>query len=681
MGMINRSIPNMYNGVSQQPPALRLPSQAQTQENGLSSVVDGLRKRPPTNHIAKLSTDTEDNTHVHLINRDKQSRYITIFKNDDVHVYDLQGNEQTVNFPNGKDYLSVTNARTQFSTVTVADYTFVVNKTKRVRQGSTDASGSIAGTVQNFIDLPDDAAEGTIYEVVGDDTSNFDNYYVKKVGDVWRETTKPGQKIDFDNSTMPHALIDNGDGTFDFKQIDWENRFVGDDLSAPFPSFVDRLIADVFFHRNRLGFLADENVIFSRAGDFFNFFPETVTNILDSDPIDVAVSHTSVATLKHATSYNTSLMLFADQAQFQLTAKDTLTPKTTAINATTEFTIEPDAKPVSAGTSLYFGVPMGNHTGIKEYEVQPLTYNNDAADVTAHCPNYVPTGVYKLASSDIEDTIIALSTEERSALFVYRYYWASPDEKVQSSWSKFLLSPEDTILSADFIDNRLYIVIRRPDGTYLNYMDFSYKLTEGDLGFMVHLDEKQSLTGTFDEANGITVFDIGYPIKTGSTWQGVLSADFEGRVGGTLNLTTRSSTEVSVIGDWTEGKVYIGRPYTFKYTLSPIYYKDSQKLSVPHYKLNLKNMHLFYDDSGFFKVQVNFKATDTIYEYVLNPTLGDETLVIGEATISRGNFRFPIQGDGEKTEITITSDSMFPVSIQGGEYEALSVTHSKHMTY
>jgi hypothetical protein len=324
---------------------------------------------------------------------------------------------------------------------------------------------------------------------------------------------------------------------------------------------------------------------------------------------------------------------------------------------------------------------MGNHTGIKEYEVQPLTYNNDAADVTAHCPNYIPTGVYKLASSDVEDTIIALSTEERDTLFVYRYYWASADEKVQSSWSKFKLSPEDTILSADFIDNRLYIVMKRSDGTYLNSMDFSYKLTEEDLGFMVHLDEKQTLTGTYDPDTNETLFDIGYPIKTGSTWQGVLSADFEGKVGGTLNLQTKTSTEVFILGDWSAGRVYVGRPYQFIYTLSPIYYKDSQKLSVPHYKLNLKNMHLFYDDSGYFKVEVNFKSTDTIYEYALNPTLGDETLTVGEATISRGNFRFPIQGDGEKTEITISSNSMFPVSIQGGEYEALSVTHSKHMTY
>ena len=44
----------MINGVSQQPSALRLASQAEAVINCLSSPVEGLTKRPPFNHIAKL---------------------------------------------------------------------------------------------------------------------------------------------------------------------------------------------------------------------------------------------------------------------------------------------------------------------------------------------------------------------------------------------------------------------------------------------------------------------------------------------------------------------------------------------------------------------------------------------------------------------------------------------------
>ena len=54
MGLISSSIPNMINGVSQQPSALRLASQAEAVVNCLSSPVEGLTKRPPFQHIAKL---------------------------------------------------------------------------------------------------------------------------------------------------------------------------------------------------------------------------------------------------------------------------------------------------------------------------------------------------------------------------------------------------------------------------------------------------------------------------------------------------------------------------------------------------------------------------------------------------------------------------------------------------
>ena len=54
MSLISNNIPNLINGVSQQPPSLRLASQAEEQINGLSDVVTGLKKRPPTEHTNVL---------------------------------------------------------------------------------------------------------------------------------------------------------------------------------------------------------------------------------------------------------------------------------------------------------------------------------------------------------------------------------------------------------------------------------------------------------------------------------------------------------------------------------------------------------------------------------------------------------------------------------------------------
>ena len=48
----------------------------------------------------------------------------------------------------------------------------------------------------------------------------------------------------------------------------------------------------------------------SRAGGFFDLHPETVTTVLDTDYIDIAVSHTKVATLRHAIPFDETLLIF-----------------------------------------------------------------------------------------------------------------------------------------------------------------------------------------------------------------------------------------------------------------------------------------------------------------------------------------------------------------------------------
>jgi len=106
--LISTSIPNLLNGVSQQPDTIRLPNQAETQENGLSDVVYGLGKRPPSIHVAKLNSDTFTNSKIHFINRDSTERYTVLINNGSIKVYDLNGNQKTVVAPS-LTYLTTTN--------------------------------------------------------------------------------------------------------------------------------------------------------------------------------------------------------------------------------------------------------------------------------------------------------------------------------------------------------------------------------------------------------------------------------------------------------------------------------------------------------------------------------------------------------------------------------------------
>ncbi|MEL6980035.1 MAG: hypothetical protein AAGM38_15320, partial [Pseudomonadota bacterium] len=128
MTLVSASIPNLVNGVSQQAYTQRLASQAAEQVNFLSSITEGLTRRPPTKHKAKLADAPWGDAALHIIDRDQTERYVVAISGGDLVVRDLDGVARSVAFPNGKSYLASASPSAAFRAVTVADYTFIVNR-------------------------------------------------------------------------------------------------------------------------------------------------------------------------------------------------------------------------------------------------------------------------------------------------------------------------------------------------------------------------------------------------------------------------------------------------------------------------------------------------------------------------------------------------------------------------
>ena len=152
MPLISRTIPNLVQGVSQQPEILRLNSQATSQVNGFSSVVEGLKKRPPTNYIATISTSALNNASIHTINRDVNERYIVIITNGAIQVKTITGATKTVVMQtNAVNYLASSDPRADFVAVTVADYTYILNKTKTCAMASTTSSAKVEQAIYSVL--------------------------------------------------------------------------------------------------------------------------------------------------------------------------------------------------------------------------------------------------------------------------------------------------------------------------------------------------------------------------------------------------------------------------------------------------------------------------------------------------------------------------------------------------
>lgn len=346
-------------------------------------------------------------------------------------------------------------------------------------------------SVPSFTDLPKYCVDGFTIQVNGDPARDEDNYYVKFSGSntagSWEECAKPSRPNDsvyhsFDLSTMPHTLSQNADLSFTFGQGTWNSRIAGDDTSNPFPSFVDSKITDIFLHRNRLGLLSDENVIFSEDSGYFNFFRTTVRTLLDTSPIDVAISQNEVSLLKAAVPAQDDLLLFSEANQFALTATALLTPKEITIEPKTKYECDLTASPIGAGTSVFFATKNGNSSGIREYSIVDDSENADAPLITSHIPNYIKGSITHISASTSENVLLLLTDNSKNECYIYKWY-DSNRERIQSSWSKWIFTSKgvsgDTDIVHTFFNN---------DDLYITFADGSFEklslnITASDLTF------------------------------------------------------------------------------------------------------------------------------------------------------------------------------------------------------
>ena len=369
--------------------------------------------------------------------------------------------------------------------------------------------------VANFGKLPGSKVPlGFVAKISGDKSTGQDDYYVKWNGSVWKETFRPKYsqipasraRNKLDNTTMPVQLFkafDSNDNIYYvLKLIDYGERLAGDDITNPFPSFADYdeseffnglyTINDIFFHRNRLGFISDENVILSEAANYFNYFANTVLSVLDTSVVDVAVSNNQVAILKSAIPFQETLLLFSDLQQFKLGSDEFLTPTSVTVDVATNFETSTDAKPVAAGKTIFFPFQRGAFSGIREYFIDVASETNDANEVTSHVPDYIQGVVKKMAVSSNEELLCVLSDNNRKELIVYKYYY-SDQEKLQSSWSKWVFDAE--IIDMEFIGSVAYMLFRRGTKIYLEKLNLSVDIATNTMDdkIGVRLDRRVAL--------------------------------------------------------------------------------------------------------------------------------------------------------------------------------------------
>lgn len=349
------------------------------------------------------------------------------------------------------------------------------------------------GTAQSFNDLPAKCFEGATLQIIGKTSTDEGSYWVKyatnyaKDGSLvettgtWKETRAPNKLHQFVSSTMPVQVVRRQDKSmyleennpygiyFSVEPCSWEERKVGDETSAPAPSFVGQSISDIFLFANRLGVLSGTSVCLTRAGDFFNFFPATVTDSLDDEPIDMDVPSSDVSNVYHAVASKDYLMLFSENSQFLMdSGGEPMTPTTANITQILKYPSDINIAPLAIGQSAFYVSPRGKYMSLREYFIQSEGMVTDAPNVAQHIPYYI-RGTSTMQMVGIPNEDILFIADGTNKLYVYKYNW-SGDQKTQSSWSMWEFGRDITTILE--FNNSLYIYFSTGD---LEVLEFEYE--------------------------------------------------------------------------------------------------------------------------------------------------------------------------------------------------------------
>jgi hypothetical protein len=365
-----------------------------------------------------------------------------------------------------------------------------------------DLLNVLAGSVKDVADLPKQCKHGYVVKVANSEAEE-DDYYVKFIGNndrdgdgVWEECPEPGVKTQLDPATMPIQLVRQADGTFTVSQIAWENRLVGDTTTVPEPSFIGKTINKMLFFRNRLVMLSDENVIMSRPGDFYNFWPKSAITYTASDNIDISCSSEYPAIVYDGLQVNSGLVLFTKNQQFMLTTdSDVLSPLTAKINALSTYNFNFESNPISLGTTIAFLDNAGKYTRFFEMQAVLREGEPNVLEQSKNISKLFPKNIDLVANSRENGTIF-FGVKGTNKLYGFRYYQTG-ERRVQQAWFEWELS--GTVEHIAMLDDSLYAVVKNTGYTMQKFSikldDNSHTIVE-DATYRVHLDNSKVFNGS-----------------------------------------------------------------------------------------------------------------------------------------------------------------------------------------
>ena len=199
------------------------------------------------------------------------------------------------------------------------------------------------------------------------------------------------------------------------------------------PSFVGHYIRNLFFYKNRLGFVSMDNVIMSQPLEFLNFWRLSAMTASDADPIDLTASSMTDVFLFAVQPMTQGLVLFSTREQFVMTAGNdgVLTPSTAAIRSVSTYEMYTDIDPFQVDEDIYFTSQANNYTRVLSMTTRGENNSPQFNDVGKPVTTWLPIGINRAFGSS-QNSFLALFDNSKENIYFYRFYRMDQNTAIRS---------------------------------------------------------------------------------------------------------------------------------------------------------------------------------------------------------------------------------------------------------
>ena len=540
-----------------------------------------------------------------------------------------------------------------------------------------DLMRSMQGSVNDVQNLPNQCKHGYIVRVSNALRSEEDDYYLKFEGQndkdgsgAWTECALPGITTTLTN--MPLVIQRTGTTTFTVKQFTYGTRDVGDTTTNPMPSFVGKRINKVLFFRNRLAFLAGENVITSRPGTLGepNFFIETALTVSVADPVDISAASMFPSDLFDGIEINAGLLVFSTNQQFLLASDDTVfNPDTAKLRSVSTFNYNEDMPPISLGTTVAYIDNSGKFSRFNEMANTAREGEPNIIEVSKVVPTLLPKDI-DLITNSRENSIVLIGKTGTDEVFGYKYFQTA-DKRAQAAWFKWKLNNP---LTYHFIINDQYFFL---DSDYylqsINLVqgDADPSITQDGVNFLLHIDNYTTVSGgVHNVSTNITTFSNVNWLTSVTTPNHELVV-IDTSTGRYAKPTYSSGTSFTLQGNWSNTTLTIGYIYPYQVKLPTIYptkIEGARSTADVNSSLVLHRIKLHFGKIGLYETTLE-RVGKTDYTEVYESTQLNEYDASDAPYLDEFIKTIPVYEKNTNVEIILKSSHPAPATLRSLSWE------------